>query len=81
MKSLKNFVNTEKLNVEELMKIKGAERMAQGCNTVSCDKLSCTSSSCESGACSSRACNSDSCNGATCSSKGCSTEMDGNINR
>jgi len=79
MKSLKNFVNTEKLNIEELMKIKGAERLAQGCSKVSCSTISCSGNACNSNACTSNACTSSSCSSKTCGSAACQSGMDASI--
>ena len=70
MKTLKNLVKTEMLNVEELMMIKGAA--APFCP--GCDKMACTESSCTSCACSSGSvCTSNICSTSACSStEGCS---------
>jgi len=79
MKKLKNLVKTETLNVEELLMIKGAERLAQGCSKVSCSTIACPGSACNSNACTSNACTSTSCSSATCSSAACQSGMDANI--
>jgi hypothetical protein len=80
MKRLKEVINTETLNLEELMAIKGAAipPVEQGCGTYACVQESCTGKACETKACSSSACNNTSCNSATCESQACYSSMDNN---
>jgi hypothetical protein len=63
MKKLTNLVKKETLNVEELMRIKGASApIDHPCTTTQCNKNGCTS-----GVCGSASCNAYSCNLAACS--------------
>jgi hypothetical protein len=66
MKTLKNLVNTEKLNVKELMYIKGAVEtpVYEGCDTKACTESTCTSKACSS----SSVCNTNICGTTVCSS-------------
>ena len=78
MKTLKNLVKTEKLNIEELMMIKGAAepKVAAGCGSYSCQSGACNTSSCGSKTCDSYACKSGSCSGSTCETLACGSNMD-----
>ena len=72
MKSLKNLLKTDTLNVEELMKIKGATSSeSSGCDQNACTKKACSSNACTGSACNSYACHSKSCNNTTCTTNGC----------
>ena len=81
MKTLKNLVKTEKLNIEELMMIKGAaEKAPVGCSeSLACKSGACTATACPTSACATSACSSGSCSGRTCGSVGCNSAMDGSI--
>jgi len=41
MKTLKNLVKTENLNIDELMLIKGAAASTNGCGAKSCENAGC----------------------------------------
>jgi hypothetical protein len=72
MKSLKNLLKTETLDIQELMQIKGAaDVQGGGCKQNACTKKSCNSNACTSGACQSYACHSKSCKTTTCQTEGC----------
>ena len=77
MKTLKNLVKTETLNVEELMMIKGATTVALGCDNHNCNTSSCTEISCNNASCKNHSCNSNSCGGYTCSTLGCGSGQNG----
>jgi hypothetical protein len=80
MKSLKNLVNTDTLNLEELMMIKGAAAdESGGCDQNACTKKACNTNACTGSACNSYACHSKSCNNTTCTSNGCFRMSDSNI--
>jgi hypothetical protein len=80
MKTLKNLFNTEKLNVEELMLIKGAVADANAsCDTIKCVSNGCSGTSCKQNACSSNACSSTACGGSTCNSNGCTYHVNSNV--
>ena len=67
MKSLKDVLKNEKLDVEELMTIKGGVIDKPGLSK-GCDDLACVSVACATGACSGVSCKNN-----TCTSKGCTT--------
>ena len=69
MKTLKNLVKTEILNVEELMVIKGAAAAGDdGCTTQACQTGACTNCACSS----SSLCQNNICGSSVCSSsEGC----------
>ena len=74
MKTLKNLVKTETLNVEELMMVKGAMAVDKGCEgQLACNSYACINLACDTLACKSSACNTGSCNGGTCDTFGCNT--------
>jgi len=79
MKTLKKILNTETLNVEELMMIKGAATAPVGCKDRACNNLACNTGACPTQACSQNACNTGSCNGATCTTNGCTSSMDNKV--
>ena len=66
MKKLTNLVKKEILNVESLMKIKGA---AAG-QDPNCDSITCCTTTCSGAA------SRPDCTGATCTSAQCSTNME-----
>jgi hypothetical protein len=79
MKTLKNLVKTETLNVEELMMIKGAaEDAAPVCKEHACTSVGCSGTLCTSSGCTSSACSSVSCGCGTCRNLGCFSSQ-GNI--
>ena len=80
MKTLKNLVKTETLNVEELMLIKGAEiRLTEGCDCASCSSCSCVVGACSSVACNGSACTSCACNGYTCQTSACNISQNAKV--
>ena len=80
MKTLKNLFNSEKLNVEELMMIRGAAEVAKpGCDSEKCITNGCSGKSCNQNACTSKACSSNACGGSTCSTKGCTYVVNNNV--
>ncbi len=58
MKKLKDLTDIEKINVSELMKLKGGilQEMDRGCDSHACKTNACTGSSCVSNTCKSEAC-------------------------
>lgn len=75
MKKLKEIVNKEILNIEELMLIKGATGatgVAAGCESHACTNVACNTVGCNAATCQSNACNTSSCRGAVCSQHSCS---------
>jgi len=76
MKMLKQLVNTDTLNVDELMKIKGSAAVPYGCKSQACSVTACVHLACVSGACKSNSCNMGSCSGGTCSNAACTKSMD-----
>ena len=60
MKTLKNLVNADALDLEELMLIKGAEvpPLTPGCDTIACKTAACKTYSCNTTTCTSVACES-----------------------
>ena len=64
MKTLKNLLKTETLNVNELMEIKGAAAP----NPPGCEDKACSESACASNVCSSSSiCQTNVCGGKACS--------------
>jgi len=74
MKTLKNLVKTETLNIEELMVIKGAAAAEPpNCDSYKCKSNGCNGTSCNQSACGSCACKTSACGNGTCKSNGCSS--------
>ncbi|BDX38721.1 hypothetical protein CYCD_20760 [Tenuifilaceae bacterium CYCD] len=60
MKKLKDLTDVEKINVPELMKLKGGvlelEQVDRGCDSHACNHNACTGSSCVGNTCKNEAC-------------------------
>ena len=79
MKTLKNLVKTETLNVEELMSIKGAAAIASGCDTLTCTENACKDTACVGTGCHSNTCGGTSCGGQSCNTNKCISNSGSNI--
>jgi hypothetical protein len=80
MKTLKNLLKTETLNVNELMEIKGAAQSgSQQCKKLACSMAACTFHACIAEACSKNACSNSSCSCTVCKNSGCTTGTDKNL--
>jgi len=74
MKTLKNLVKIETLNIEELMMIKGATAAEPAsCDSYKCKSNGCLGTSCSQGACSNCACKTTACGNGACKTTACTS--------
>jgi len=79
MKTLKKLLETETLNINELMTIKGAVDDAKpNCTSKKCTSSGCSGTSCSNTACTSNACYTNACGGSTCNKNGCTSYANNN---
>ena len=71
MKTLKNLLKTETLNVEELMFIKGTGSNAETCGSLACSGNACTNTACTQTGCHSQTCGGSACGGVACTDSQC----------